>query len=102
MMHRERTIPKPREENGRSQDDRKKRTEKRLQTITISLTPDMAKQSEKTMRAEHRMRLRLIREALRMGEGNWWRMPERGISVESARLVEVGQYGGKEQAWDLL
>jgi predicted transcriptional regulator len=34
-------------------------------SITISLPPDMAKQIEKTMRAEHRTRSELVREALR-------------------------------------
>lgn len=35
------------------------------QTITISLPPEMADQVEKTMRAEHRTRSELVREALR-------------------------------------
>lgn len=35
------------------------------QTITISLPPEMADLVEKTMRAEHRTRSELIREALR-------------------------------------
>jgi len=35
------------------------------QTFTISLPPKMAEQVEKTMRAEHRTRSELIREALR-------------------------------------
>ncbi len=35
------------------------------QTITISLPPEMAEQVEKTMRAEHRTRSELVREALR-------------------------------------
>jgi len=35
------------------------------QTITISLPPEMADQVEKTMKAEHRTRSELVREALR-------------------------------------
>lgn len=35
------------------------------QTITISLPPEMAKKVEKAMRAEHRTRSELVREALR-------------------------------------
>ena len=35
------------------------------QTITISLTPEMAEEVEKTVRAEHRTRSELVRDALR-------------------------------------
>ncbi|MGH9342175.1 MAG: CopG family ribbon-helix-helix protein [Terriglobia bacterium] len=35
------------------------------QTLTISLPPEMAKQVESTMKAEHRTRSELVREALR-------------------------------------
>ncbi|MGH9451528.1 MAG: ribbon-helix-helix domain-containing protein [Terriglobia bacterium] len=36
------------------------------QTLTISLPPEMVKQVEATMRAEHRTRSELVREALRI------------------------------------
>ncbi len=55
-------------------------------TVTISLPPAMAKQVEQAMKAEHRTRSELIREALRVY------LSARVIPVESPTAAEARAY----------
>jgi len=60
------------------------------QTFTISLPPKMAEQVEKTMRAEHRTRSELVREALRRYISNRRSLEETPTAAE-LRAIRQGE-----------
>jgi predicted transcriptional regulator len=63
---------------------------RKRQTITISLPPEMAEQVEKTMRAEHRTRSELVREALRTYIAIR-QFPEETLTPSERRAIQRGR-----------
>lgn len=60
------------------------------QTITISIPPEMAEQVQKTMKAEHRTRSELVREALRRYISVRW-VAEDTPTPSELRAIRLGQ-----------